>query len=470
MNKTLKVLLPLLVIGACIVIAKILIDNRPEPATRPQFKSTTSIDATVVKKSDFPVIIKTQGSVSASRQGSIVTEVGGTITSVSDNFVVGGSFRRGDILLQIDPRDYEIAVTLAEATLAQSRAALAEESARSEQASADWKRLGRSGKPSELTLRKPQLAAAQASLEGARAQVERAKLDLARTRITAPYDGQVKQKQVDLGQYVNKGGALAEIYSTDTAHVRLPLNNQQLAFINLSGSSASKAGVSLSADIGGSRHTWNGQILRTEGTIDERTRQLYVVAEIDNPYSSSSAEKPPLLLGQYVNADIAGRTLTDVIVISRSALREDREVLVVDTLNTLQTRQVQVIWKDADVAVISDGLEEGDIISLTALGTITNGTRVSATVDGKAPPDERAGNRRGSGTGNFSNKPASETTDAVTSGDNQASDNRLQRFKEIIDAGEALPPPVRARMEARIAAGEPVPDWMREHLEKTTAN
>ncbi|OED37687.1 hypothetical protein AB833_22740 [Chromatiales bacterium (ex Bugula neritina AB1)] len=473
MKLLLKIVLPMLVIGVCLVTARILINNKPEAAKRPQFKPTTSIDATTVKKTDFPVVIKAQGSVSASREGSIVSEVAGTIISVSPSFVVGGSFLRGDVLLEIDPRDYEIAVTLTQATFAQSKAALAEETARSEQAAADWKRLGRSGKPSDLTLRKPQLAAARASLAGAKAQVERAQLDLDRTRIVAPYDGRIRQKQVDLGQYVNKGGILASIYSTDTAHVRLPLSNQQQAFVNLPVDGAEPVTVTLHAEIGGTRHRWEGNIIRTEGAIDERTRQLYVVAEVDRPYSVNRAEKPPLLLGQYVGADITGRTLTDVIVIPRSALREDSEVLRVDDLNTLQTRQVQVAWKDSEVAVISDGLEEGDIISLTALGTVTNGTRVRATIDGVAPPLERTKKRPSAISSSIDNdsvtspelskKPVNTAGD---DGENQQGVNHLQRFKTMIDAGEELPPPVVARMQSRLAAGEPVPDWLREYLKR----
>ena len=221
MKLAIKVLLPVLLIAASVVIARVVVANKPEPQTRPQFKTTTSVEATRVKKSDYPVILRTQGSVTAAREGSLVAQVAGAITNVSPNFVVGGEFREGEILLEIDPRDYEIAVTLAEATFAQSKAALAEEQARSDQAAADWKRLGRAGKPSDLTLRKPQLAAARASLEGARAQVERARLDLSRSKITASYSGRIRSKNVDLGQYVNRGMTLGEV-SVSYTHLTLP--------------------------------------------------------------------------------------------------------------------------------------------------------------------------------------------------------------------------------------------------------
>lgn len=461
MNTLMKAALPILVIAGCIAAAKVVIANRPEPQTRPQIKSTTSIEATRVKKSDYPVIIRTQGSVSAAREGSLVPEVAGTITRVSPNFVVGGRFREGETLLEIDPRDYEISVTLAEATFAQAKAALAEESARAKQAGEDWKRLGRAGKPSSLTLRKPQLAAANASLEGARAQVQRAQLDLDRTRIIARYDGSIRAKHVDLGQFVNKGSTLAEIYSVDTAEVRLPLNNQQLGFVTLPGSSGHKSKVTFSANIGGVEQNWHGEIVRSAGAIDQNSRQLYVIAQVANT-ENLATDKPPLLVGQYVQANIQGKTLREVFVIPRAALREDREVLVVDELNTLQSREVKISWKDAQVAVISDGLQEGDIISLTALGSVTNGTRVRATVDGVAPLKER--NRNNAGKTN--NSPAIKTAGSTNAQSGNRED-RLNKLKAVIDGGGELPPAARQRFEARIAAGEPVPDWLRTHISKT---
>ena len=463
MNLILKAVLPILIIAACVVTAKVVVANRPEPQTRPQFKSVTSIEATRIKKSDYPVFIDTQGTVGASREGSLVPEVAGRIINMSPNFVVGGSFRRDEVLLEIDPRDYQIAVTLAEATFAQSRAALAEETARSQQASEDWKRLGRKGEPSALTLRKPQLAAARASLEAARAQVQRAQLDLDRTRIIASYDGSVMSKSVDLGQFINKGSTLAQIYAIDTAEVRLPFNNQQLGFVALPGVGDNHSSpVVFSADVGGTEYQWEGNITRSEGAIDASSRQLYMIAEVDNPYNLQS-DRPPLRVGQYVTAKVTGKVLNDVYVIPRAALREEREVLIVDELNTLQSRSVNVVWKDAETAVIDQGLNDGDVISITALGTVTNGTRVRATIDGVAPPSEKRRGKPESTAGK-----ATPDANAGNVGNANAGGGRLEKLKAMVEAGGELPTGARKRFEARIAAGEPVPQWVQDHLNKST--
>jgi len=164
------------------------------------------------------------------------------------------------MLAQVDPRDYEIALILADANVAQASATLAEEQALAKQAAADWRNLGRRGSPSDLTLRKPQLAAAEANLAGARGQVQRAQLDLERTTIAAMYDGRISAKQVDLGQYVNTGSSLAQIYSTGNAEIRLPLTSNQLQFIDLDDAIARQQPIMLSATIAGSAAEWTSTL------------------------------------------------------------------------------------------------------------------------------------------------------------------------------------------------------------------
>lgn len=442
MKLLVKILLPLLVLAVCVLAARAVIANRPEPSTRPQFKTATTVNATRLQPESYTVTLKTRGEISAAREGSLVAEVAGSITKVSSDFVVGGTFRKGDVLLQVDPRDYQIALLLAEANFAQVNASLAEEQARSEQAAIDWKKLGRKGTPSALTLRKPQLAAARAALEGARGEVQKAQLDLERTKIMALYDGRIRSKQSDLGQYVNKGSVLAQIYSTDSAEIRLPFTSNQLSYVDLDKAAANRSAVTLQAIVSGKTQKWTANLSRTEG-IDPTSRQLYAVATVINPTTLEN----PLRVGQFVEAQVTGKTLDNVFVIPRSALREDKQVLVVDDLGTLQSRDVTVEWKDADVAVISTGLEAGEVLNLTSLGSITNGTRVQATIDGVAPEVERPGR---------------------ASGNNAGQSGRMQRFKKMIDAGEEIPAGARQRIQARIEAGEQVPAWLKKHIEETS--
>jgi len=447
---------------------KVVVANRPEPRTRPTFKATTAVDATRLKTQSYTVTLNTQGEVTPSTTGALVAEVAGSVVEISPDFVVGATFKKGDVLLQIDPRDYKISLTLAQAELANANALLAEEQARSKQAAIDWRKLGRRGQPSELTLRKPQLAAAVAKVAGAEGQVERAELDLQRSQLVARYDGRILSKQASIGQYVNRGTVLGEIYSTDSAEIRLPLTSAQLTHIDLQKSSNDKAPVTLSANISGKLHEWQAKLARTEG-IDPASRQLYVVATIDNPYVLQT----PLRKGQFVEAKLTGNTLDSVFVIPRAALREETQVLLVDNFGTLVKRDVTVAWKDSEVAVIEDGLQAGDVLCLTTLGSVSEGMKVSATIDGEAPQTEnrRGGNRNGNGPKENSSEGRPQASQSGGNGQTGRPEGdgrqRMQELKKLIDNGQEIPADDRARVQARIDAGQPVPPWLKSHLQKT---
>jgi biotin carboxyl carrier protein len=235
MRKFLRFILPLLlVVGALVAVAVLVTLAQGQ---RPERKDTSQqamlIDAIRAQKTSLNFSVLSQGSVRPRTQTTLVAEVAGRIVSVSSNFIAGGFFRSGEMLLQIDPSDYETALLRAEANLAARRAQLADQKARSEQALKDWNNLGRQGEPSDLTLRKPQLAEAEAAVQAAEAELQEAKRDLQRTRIKVPYDGLVRSKAVDVGQYVTPGTPLGVTFSVDTAEVRLPLSSGDIAYLDL---------------------------------------------------------------------------------------------------------------------------------------------------------------------------------------------------------------------------------------------
>ena len=391
MKTWLKILIPLLIFGGSVFAARQIIANKPEPRTRPSFNTAQSVDATRLVRSDYQVVVKSQGAVRPSRESSLVPEVTGIIRRVSENFVVGGYFKAGEVLLEIDQRDYEIALAQMQANQAQASAQLQEELARSRQAIKDWKSLGRKGNPSDLTARVPQLAAARANLAATEAKIDQARLDLERTRIIAPYDGRVLEKNIDEGEFVSRGATLGRIYSLASADIRLPLSNRQRVHVPIpaAGSSGVGASVELSANVAGQDARWKGALVRSEG-VDATTQQLAVVAKIASPFIARE-NQPALQIGQFVTAEIAGTLLQDVFVIPRLALRENNEVLIVDGENRLRKRRVTVLWTDEKTAAVSEGLEEGDVLTLTVLGAVTDGTQVVATIDGEAPPAGQRG-------------------------------------------------------------------------------
>ena len=386
MNQFLRILLPVVVIAAASAIAVVTVANRQQPERRAPSIATPQVAVTAVARSDYTVKVKSRGTVRPRTESTLIPEVSGRIVKLSSNIREGEFFEENDLLLQIDPRDYEAEVTVAASNLAQARSALAEAQARADQARRDWKRLGEEGEPDDLVLRKPQMAGARAAVTSAQARLAQAKLDLERTKILAPYAGRVLERNVDIGQFVSPGNVLARVYAVDYVEIRLPLTNRQLEFVNIPeayrddtlGIRAPGPPVRLTARIGSKTHEWQGRVVRAEGSIDTQSRQVFVIAQVDNPYGKDPSGRPPLKVGQFVEAEIEGTRLENVVVLPRTALRAGGEVLVVDEQSKLQGRQVDVLWSDEHNTVVASGLETGDRLVLTPLGTGMEGVEVEA--------------------------------------------------------------------------------------------
>ena len=384
MRKLLKILLPLLVIAAASAVAVVTVANREPPQRRPPRVAVTEVEVLTVERVDFTVKVKSRGTVRPRTESTLIPEVSGRVVQLSSNIREGEFIEQGDVLLQIDPRDYEAEVTVAASNLAQARTTLAEEQARANQARRDWTRLGEQGEPNDLVLRKPQLGGARAAVDSARARLVQAKLSLERTTIVAPYAGRVLERRVDIGQYVSPGTILARVYAVDYVEIRLPLTNRQLEFVSVPevyrgdavGIRTPGPPVRFTARIGSKTHAWDGRVIRAEGAIDTESRQLFVIGQVDDPYGKGPPGRPPLKVGQFVEAEIEGQQLSDVVVIPRAALRAGGAVLVVDDQNRLEGRTVEVVWSDERNAVVATGLDAGDQLVLTPLGSGMQGVEV----------------------------------------------------------------------------------------------
>ena len=214
----------------------------------------------------------------------------------------------------------------------------------------------------------------------AQAQLEKAQLNLERTKIKAPYAGRVLNRSVDLGQVVSNNMQLATIYATDSVEIRLPIKNKDLPFINLpeqyrdGAKNQRGSAVNFTSDLIGEQQ-WQGQLIRTEGAIDESAQQLYVVAKINDPYKSTSDNQYPVKIGQYVKAKINGKVASQVLVIPNSAIYQGSYVYVVEN-GTLQRKNIALAWQNALQGIVSKGLEAGSQLVLTPLGQVSSGTPV----------------------------------------------------------------------------------------------
>ncbi len=279
------------------------------------------------------------------------------------------------MLATLDKSDYLIELDIATAQVAEAQSRLASELAQAEEAKHDWKRSGRTGEPPALAVRKPQLDAAEAALKSAEAGVARAKLNLSRTEIKAPYNGSVIRSHVALGQVVNASSTLAEIFATDAAEITLPIKSNELHLLNLDHSSTNMmenhTPVAIESRLF-DKHIWQGKIVRVSSALDEQSRQLSVVARIENPFTPN-AQHPPLKVGEYITARITGKTLENAIVIPNQAIYQGQYVYIFRD-KQVHRQDISIEWRGEEESLINAGLNEGDQIVLTALGQIHSGT------------------------------------------------------------------------------------------------
>ena len=302
-------------------------------------------------------------------------EVTGKIISTGPTFQLGGRFKKGDVLLTIDPADYEAAKAHADATLARAKLAHLEENARAEQARQEWeaaKGAGGDQEPSPLVLRQPQLELAEAELASAQQAADLARRNLERTRLRAPYDGVLTEKLADIGQVVAGGPAapVARAYSTEVLEVRLPISSLEITFLELQ----TKPAAQLTANIGGREWTWGARIERDAGQVDRATRFHHLVARIDT--SGGEPGRPGLLPGQFVTATIAGETLAGLFRVPRQAFVSEDELYLLTPQDTLLRRRVNILYRLPDALLVDEGLAPGDTLNLTRLQFMNDGLQV----------------------------------------------------------------------------------------------
>lgn len=320
--------------------------------------------------------VHSQGSVVPSTVSQLIPEVSGRVTWTSPNLVAGGYFSKGQELARIDELDYKNARDRARAALKRAKAEV-------EHAKFEYGRL-KSLAERKLTSRSAlenglrAYRVSQAAFEDATVNFEQAEENLNRTVLRAPFDGLVKAETVDIGQFAARGQAIATLYASDIVEVRLPIADRQLAFLNLptlrTGNlpDTQQPSVTLSAEYGGRTLTWVGNIVRTEAEIDTASRMVQLVARVQ-----TQADQPGLSVGLFVNAEISGIAVEDVVVLPRSALRNQNQVLIVDAENKIRFRTVTPLRLYQDSVLIAGGLIEGDRVCISTLQTAIDGMNVN---------------------------------------------------------------------------------------------
>ena len=377
-----------LIVGITLIAAIILLKPNPQPRA-PKPIAQIQVNVVLAQPQTMAVNVNAQGNVEPRRQIDVVSQVSGNLIDVSDQFVSGGFFAKGATLVQIDSRDYEIALVRAKAALLEAEKVLATERGQTQQAQRQWQDLG-SKDANDLFLRKPQLAAAEAQVEAARAGVQQAQLNLARTHIQLPFAARVNNTWVDLGQYVNTGSRIATVYDSAAALVRLPLTDLQASLINLplafGKPQQELPDVILRGAVAGNAYEWKGKIMRTEASLDPQSRMFYAVAEIPDPFDPSK-NAVPLLMGMYVNAEIIGKPIANVMRLPKSVIFRRDQVYSLDADNRVQIHTVKILRSDEQHVWFVGDIKPGQSIVLERQGYLTAGTQVVPDVVNSIPAE-----------------------------------------------------------------------------------
>jgi RND family efflux transporter MFP subunit len=398
-----KRLVPFLLIALAVLLSVLMTVTRPENIKIEMENRAVIVDVAEAVPQALRIPIQAQGTVSPHRETEIVAEVVGKVISVSPSFYSGGYVAKGDVLLQIDDVEHQASLSRAEASVASAQSNLAQEQGKAEVAKQEFAKIRnkhRSAASRDLYLRLPQLKQAQAQLLSAQADLRKAQHNLERTVVRAPYDSLIKEKQSDLGSYLSPGSPIVRLFATDFAEVRLAIPQSKLAYLELpqaneSGKSATTS-VDLYTGMSAQQQHWAAKLHRTEGVYDERSRVLFVVARIDDPYAleettaeetalGETAQSSPLRMGAFVTAVIDGRLLNNLIVLPRKVLRTGDYVWVVDQQNTLRNRKVTTLRTQGDKIYVTGGLQNGDLVCLTPVGNVIEGSAV--TVGSKIQTD-----------------------------------------------------------------------------------
>lgn len=372
-----KIVLPVIFLAAGLWAMSYLQTTTPQVSKKTAQRVSPVVKVQSVDFSNEQAIIQAMGTVVPSREIDLRARVSGTVQSLAENFTPGGVVSKAQILLKLDPRDYEITKLKAQSALDKAKAEIEIEQGRQEVARQEVQFLRESSSEevssTELALRKPQLKKVQAELKAAEADLDKAQLDLSRTVLRAPFNALVQTREVNLGSQVGVQDSLAQLISTDEYWIEAAVPLDRLDELNLEKNNAGQVQIFSQSGSG----QWSGQVLRLTGTLNKNTRLAKVLISVQDPLGLKSRNNStvPLMLDDYVSLKIKGRTFKDVISLSREYLREDQTVWVADK-GRLEIKNVDIVWKDEQRVLISSGLEKGAKVLTSDLSTPVQGMQI----------------------------------------------------------------------------------------------
>ncbi|QTA89294.1 efflux RND transporter periplasmic adaptor subunit [Desulfonema magnum] len=376
-----KILLPLLILGAGIAGAAYIQKSTSKPRRRPPEQTARLVNTEPVRISDEQVVIQVMGTVEPAHELVLRPKVSGEVVSAHPEFTEGGFLEAGEEILKIDPKDYELIVTQMKSKVAEASYQLKIEMGYQDIAKREWELLNgkSSGKDPDkaLATRKPHLEKAKAELRSAKAELEQARLNLARTRVCTPFSAVIRTKQAEIGSQVSSGEQLAELTGTDEYRIRVSVPVDRLKWITIprkGGDPGSQAVVKYHDGA----YQREGTVIRLLSDLDTEAHMARLLISVKDPLGLENPETgyPPLLIGEYVRVEIRGEKLTNVVRIPRTALRDDNKIWIAGKDRTLIIRQVRTVWRDNDSVFLKNGLKIGEQLITSDLSAPVHGMAI----------------------------------------------------------------------------------------------
>jgi RND family efflux transporter MFP subunit len=374
-RRFLKIVLPILILVVGIYGFKMMGKLKKAPQRQHQMQQGLLVDVMELQSIDHQTTIFATGTVQAEQEIELVPQVSGKVVSISPNFVAGGFFRKGDLLLKVEASDYQLSVEKAKAEIAQAQLGLATENERARVALKEWNRIeiDDKGTPGPLVTREIQLQQEKARLAAAQANVKQAQLNLSRTELRAPFNGRIRKEQVDIGQFIKSGASIGTLAGTDRAEIHIPVAVDELIWLTSSGQL--QKGTALISLPGQVQNKWQGKLVRTLGEIDTKSRLATLVVNVNDPYRLQESNRSAVLPnGQFVNVELQGQVLKNVYKVTRNALRSNNTIWLVNNDNRLAIQPVQVIRRERDSIIIKPDVNNGARLILSALSGVAEGT------------------------------------------------------------------------------------------------
>lgn len=372
-----KVLIPMLLVLSTMMLVAFMKFSAPEAARSVPPPRVARVSVQVVELVDTPAMVRVTGTAEAARQVVVMPEVGGRIVAQSSELVPGGRVAKGDVLVNIDPRDYRLAVEQERSRVRQAELEVQLEQGRGAVAEREWiavKSADAEGAP--LALRVPQMATAERSLTAARAGLSRAELALERATLRAPFNAIIIEESAEVGQVVGAGTRIATLVGTDEIFIRAAVPVERLPFIAIPGMGADAGSrATVIHDLGTTTVEREARVLRLVGTLDPASRTAQVIVGVSSPLDSPEGA-PPLLPGAYVEVVIEGRIVNQVLAVPRAAVVDGDRAWIVSDEKTLALRTLDVQWRDPKRLFVRGGLEPGAQVVTSPLALPIEGMSV----------------------------------------------------------------------------------------------